>query len=99
MAVGLVLLLLKRALVELFETEGADEMLRVELSAHSGDAAAGDGALAARAQRTTPLMVMGLTERKTLVVKEAAVYKGRVALPADEALRVPQGVQSRDVVF
>lgn len=50
LTVGLVILLLEGALVELFEAKGAHEMLGVELLGHGGDAAAGDGLLAAGAQ-------------------------------------------------
>lgn len=92
-AVRLVLLLFERALVELLEAEGTDKVLRVELTAHRGDAAAGDGALAAGAQGTTALMVVRLTEGQALVVEEAAINEGCVALPADEALWMPQCVQ------
>lgn len=50
LTVGLVILLLEGALVELLEAKGAHEMLGVELLGHGGDAAAGDGLLAAGAQ-------------------------------------------------
>lgn len=45
-AVGLVLLLLERPLVDLFEAEGADEVLGVKLPEHGRDAAARDQVLA-----------------------------------------------------
>lgn len=80
MAVGLVILLLKGALVELFEAESTHKMLRVKLLAHGCDAAAGDGLLAARAQRAAPLVVMRLAVRLALVVKETAIYEWREAL-------------------
>lgn len=48
LAVGLVILLLEGALVELLEAKGADKVLWVELLGHGCDAAAGDGLLAAR---------------------------------------------------
>lgn len=92
-AVRLVLLLFERALVQLLEAEGTDKVLRMELTAHSGDTATSDGALAARAQGTTALMVMRLTEGQALMVKEAAINEGCVALPTDEALWMPQCVQ------
>lgn len=50
LTVRLVVLLLEGALVELLEAEGTDEVLRVELLGHGGDAAARDGFLAARAE-------------------------------------------------
>lgn len=98
-AVRLVVLLFERALVELLEAEGAHEVLRVELLAHGRDAAARDGLLAAGAQRAAALVVVGLAVRLALVVEEAAVYEGSEALPADEALGVPQRIEGRDVVL
>lgn len=80
LAVGLVILLLEGALVELLEAEGADKVLRVELLAHGGDAAARDGLLAARAQRAAPLVVVRLAVRLPIVVEEAAVDERREAL-------------------
>lgn len=50
LTVRLVVLLLEGALVELLEAEGTDEVLRVELLSHGGDAAACDGLLAAGAE-------------------------------------------------
>lgn len=44
-------------------------------------------------------MVVRLAVRLAVVVKEAAVYEWRKALPADKAFRVPEGVESRDVVL
>ena len=49
-AIGLVILLLEGAFVELLEAESAHKVLWVELLAHGCDAATGDGLLAARAQ-------------------------------------------------
>lgn len=99
LAVRLVVLLLEGALVELLETEGTDEVLRMELLRHGGDTAASNGFLAARAQRATPLMVVHLTVRLPVVFKEAAVDKRREALPTHKALRVPKSVEGRDVVL
>ena len=80
LAVRLVVLLLERALVELLEAEGADEVLRVELLGHGGDAAARDGLLAARAQGAPPLVVVRLAVGLPLVLEEAAVDERREAL-------------------
>lgn len=80
LAVGLVVLLLEGALVELPEAKGAHEVLGVELLGHGGDAAAGDGLLAAGAQRAAPLVVVHLAVGLPVVLKEAAVDKGREAL-------------------
>lgn len=99
LTVGFVILLLEGALVELLEAEGAHEMLGVELLGHGGDAAAGDGLLAAGAQRATPLVVVHLTIWLPIMLEEAAIDEGREALPAHKAFRVPQGVEGRDVVL
>lgn len=90
LAVGLVVLLFEGAFVELLEAESTHKVLWVELLAHGCNAAAGDGLLAARAQRAAPLVVVRLTVRLALVVKEAAIYERGEALPADEAFRVPE---------
>jgi len=80
LAVGLVVLLLEGALVELLEAEGAHKVLRVELLGHGGDAAAGDGLLAAGAQGAAPLVVVALAVRLPVVLEEAAVDERREAL-------------------
>lgn len=99
MAVGLVVLLLECALVELFKAEGADEMLGVELLAHGGDAAAGDGFLTAGAERAASLVIMSLAVRLPFMLEETAVDKWSETLPADKTLRMPERVEGRDVVF
>lgn len=48
--IGLVILLFEGALVELFQAEGTDKMLWVELLSHSSDTAACDRLLTSRAQ-------------------------------------------------
>lgn len=73
LAVGLVILLLESALVQLLEAESTNKVLRVELLAHGGDAAPRDGLLAARAQRAAALVVVRLAVRLPVVIKEAAV--------------------------
>lgn len=99
LTVRLVVLLLEGALVELLEAEGTDEVLWVEFLGHGGDAAAGDGLLAARAQGAAPLVVVHLTVGLPVVLKEAAIDEWREAFPAHEALRMPEGVEGRDVVL
>lgn len=99
LTVRLVVLLLEGALVELLEAEGTDEMLRVELLGHGSNAAACDGLLAAGAQRTPPLMIVHLTVGLPIVLKEAAIDKRCEAFPAHKALRVPEGVEGRNVVL
>lgn len=75
MAVWFVVLLLEGALVELLEAEGTDKMLRMELLAHGRDAPACYGLLAAGAERATPLMVVNLTVRLPIMLKETAIHK------------------------
>lgn len=99
LTVGLVVLLLEGAFVELLEAEGTDEVLRVELLGHGCDAAAGDGLLAARAERAAPLVVVHLAVGLPVMFEEAAIDEWREALPAHEALRMPEGVEGRDVVL
>lgn len=79
LAVRLVVLLLEGALVELLEAKGTDKVLGVELLGHGGDTATGDGLLAAGAQRAAALMVVHLTVRLPVVLKEAAIDKRREA--------------------
>ena len=67
---GLSFCSLERALVELALTEGADEVFRVELLVHGGDAAAGDGGVAWGTKRTALGVEVGLAVRHSLVVKE-----------------------------
>lgn len=90
LAVGLVILLLEGAFVELLEAESAHKVLWVELLSHGCDAAAGDGLLAAGAQGATPLVVVRFAVRLAVVVEEAAVNEWGEALPADKAFRVPE---------
>jgi len=75
LAVGFVVLLFECALVQLFQAEGADEMLGVKLLAHGGDAAAGNGFLTAGAERAAVLVVMSLTVRLPFVLEETTVHK------------------------
>ncbi len=75
LAVGFVVLLFECALVQLFKAEGADEMLGVELLAHGGDAAAGDGFLTAGAEGAAVLVVMSLTVGLPFMLEETAVHK------------------------
>lgn len=99
LAVGLVVLLFEGSFVELLEAEGTDKVFWVEFLAHSSDAASCDGLLAAGAERAAALVVMHLAVGLPVVLEEAAVDKRGETFPTDKALRVPQGVQGRDVVF
>lgn len=69
-AVGFVVLLLERALVQLLQAEGTDKVLRVEFAEHGGDAAPSDGLWAARAQGASLRVVVRLAVRQALVIKE-----------------------------
>ena len=80
LAVGLVVLLLESAFVQLLEAEGADEVLGVELLAHGADAAARDGLLAAGAERAASLVVVHLAERLAVVLEETPIDEGGEAL-------------------
>lgn len=75
MAIGLVVLLLECALVELLQAEGAHEMLGMEFAEHGGDASAGDGLGASGAQRSPLRVVVGLTIRQSLVVEERSAVE------------------------
>lgn len=79
-AVGLVLLLLEAAFAQGPQAEVTHKVVGVEFSPHGGDAAAQDWLLAGLTHAPTRLMVVGLTQRFTLVFEEAAVDKGCVAL-------------------
>lgn len=71
----------------------------MELSAHGGDAASYDGLLARLTHTATRLVIVHLTQRLALVLEEASVHKRAETLPADEALWVPEGVESGDVIL
>lgn len=93
-AVGLVLLLLEAAFAQGLQAEVTHQVVGVEFGPHGGDAAAQDWLLAGLTHAATGLVVVGLTQRVTLVFEEAAVDEGAVALPTYEALRVPERVES-----
>jgi hypothetical protein len=77
-------LLLESSLVELLQAEGADEMLRVELPEHGGDAAAGNWFVAAGAQRAPESVEVGLAVRPVLVLEEVPLVEGLSTRHADE---------------
>lgn len=80
MAVGLIILLLKCAFVELLEAEGTDKVLWVELLGHGCDTAARDGLLAARAEGAAALVVVHFTVGLAVVLKETSIHKRGEAL-------------------
>lgn len=91
LTVGLVILLLKGAFVELLEAEGTDEVLWVELLGHGCDAAAGDGLLAAGAERAAPLVVVHLAVGLPVVFEKAAIDEWREALLQEKGIGVQVG--------
>lgn len=74
-------------------------MIRMEAAAQSRHTAASHWEATGGTQRTTLGMEMVLTQRATLVLKKAAPGEGREALPADEAVWVPERAECRDVVI
>lgn len=79
-AVGLVVLFFKGALVELFQAESTDKVLWVKLLGHGCDTAARDGLLAAGAEGSTALVVVDFTIGLAVVLEETAIYKRGEAL-------------------
>lgn len=70
MTVWLVRLLLKGALVELLETEGADKVLRMEFAEHGRDASSADRFMTTSTKGTSFLMVVSLAIWLTFMIKE-----------------------------
>lgn len=79
-AIWLFVLFLKSALVELFQTEGAHKVFRMELLEHGSNAATYDGFRAAGTEGATLSMVMCLTVGQTFVIKERAALEGPPAI-------------------
>lgn len=94
MAVGLVVLFLEGALVQLLQAKRANKVFRMELAEHSSDAATCNGLVTTCTERSSFGMVVGLAVGKTLVVEERSPVEGLSAIPADEAFGVPLGVES-----
>lgn len=92
-AVRFVVLFFEGAFVELLQAEGADEVLRVELLGHGGDAASRDGFLAAGAEGAAALVVVHFTVRLTVVLEEAPIHKRGETLPANKTLGMPKAAQ------
>ncbi len=84
MTIRLLALLLERPLVQLLQAERADEVFWMELPEHGGDASAGDGLVAAGAQRAPERVEVGLAVGPALVLEEVAVGEGSTASYADE---------------
>lgn len=75
LAVWFVVLLFETSFAQRFQTEVANQVMRVELGAHGGDASAHDGLLARLAHAAPGLVVVNLTQWLTLVLEEAAVHE------------------------
>lgn len=99
MAIWLVILFLERSFVQLFQAERTDEVFGVKFTEHGRNAATRDGLVAARTQRATLCMVMGLAVRHAFMVKETSSIKGRLTIPTNKTLRVPLSIQCRNVIF
>ena len=97
-AVRLLSLLLERAFVQLLETEGTDEMFRMELFPHCSDASARDWFLTAGAEGPSSGVVMDFAIRLAVVFEVAAAGEGHQTLAATEALVMPLALQSGHVV-
>lgn len=69
-AIGFILLLLERALVQLLQTEGAYEMFRMEFLEHGRNTTSRYRFRTARTEGSTLGMIMRLTIGQTLVIKE-----------------------------
>lgn len=80
MTVRLVCLFLERALIQLFQTESANEVLRMEFLEHGRYATTRDGFVTAGTQRTSFRVVVGLAVRLTFMVKERATNEGLSAI-------------------
>ena len=80
MAVRFVILFFEGAFVELFEAEGADKVLRVELLGHGCDAASRDGLLTAGAEGATALVVVHFTVGLAVVLEETSIDEWGEAL-------------------
>lgn len=75
MAVRLVVLLLKRALVQLLQAERADKVFWMELAEHSRDTPARYRLVAAGTQRATLRVIVRLAIRLPLVVEKRSSIK------------------------
>ena len=84
MTVRLFSLLLKSSLVELLQAEGTDEVFRVELPEHGGDATAGDRLVASGAKRSAECVEVRLAVGPVLVLEEVAFVERLATRHADE---------------
>jgi hypothetical protein len=98
MTVGLVVLFLECAFVQLLEAEGADEVLRMKLPEHGRDAPTSDGLVATSTERASLQMVMRLAVRQAVQVEEAPGHERTSTFRTDEAIRMPLSVKCGDVI-
>jgi len=89
MAVWLVSLLLERSLVELLQTEAANETFRVEFPEHGRDAATRDWLATHCTQRASGGVVAGLAVRETFMLEERSVSEWFLAFFAYKTVRMP----------
>ena len=75
LAVGLIVLLLEGAFVQLLEAESTHKVLRVELLGHGCDAASRDGLLTAGAEGAAALVVVDFTVGLTVMLEETPIHK------------------------
>ena len=75
MAVRLVVLFLEGTFVELLEAKCTHKVLGVKFTMHSSDTTACDRLLTAIAQCTSPGMIVHLTVRSAIMLKEAPSWK------------------------
>lgn len=99
MTIGLVVLFFEGSLVKLLQTERTDKVFRMELPKHGCDTSPHDWFMACSTQRTPFEMVVGLTIRLPFEIEERSSNEGTSAFIADEAVRMPLAIQSRDVVL
>ena len=80
MAIGLGLVLLEGALVELVEAEGADEVFGMEALPHGRHTATADRLPATRAETSASAVVVSLAVRSSAVLEERSALEARLAL-------------------
>lgn len=92
--VGLVILLLESAFVQLSQTECAYEVFRVELSKHGRDAAACDWFVTTGAKGAAFAMVVGFAVGLSFMLEERTAMERLAAFLADETIWMPLRVKS-----
>ena len=80
MTIGLIVLLLESALIQLFQTVSAHEMIRMEFLEHRRNTASGNGLGAASTQWATLGVIMSFAIGQALVIEEGATLEGLTAV-------------------